>query len=104
MAAVGLRRCHSFGSIISLSRIVVGGHFLSDVVFAGVFTFLIVWVLYAIIYRWKPTRLDDNKIEKALERFSAYIGIIYRLISRRTYSWPTRPPSSDAAAGDFLIE
>jgi lipid A 4'-phosphatase len=74
----------AFGSIISLSRIAVGGHFLSDVIFAGVFTFLIVWLLYAIIYRWKPTRLDDYTIEKALERFCAYTGIIYRRMSRGT--------------------
>lgn len=62
----------AFGSIISTSRIMAGGHFLSDTIFAGVFTFLVIWLLHAVIYRWKVTQLDDNAIETALESFSAY--------------------------------
>ena len=31
-----------------------GAHFPSDVIFAGIFTFLIVWIVYALIYRWPP--------------------------------------------------
>jgi membrane-associated phospholipid phosphatase len=53
-------------------RVMAGGHFVSDVIFAGVFTFLIVWVMYALIYRWKRTALTgftDGEIEGALERF-----------------------------------
>ncbi len=61
----------AFGSIISMERILMGGHFLSDTIFAGVFTFLIIWLLYAIIYRWRHKRNDDKAIEDALERFSA---------------------------------
>ena len=45
-----------------------GGHFVSDAIFAGVFTFLIVWLVYALIYRWPRTRLTDEAIERALER------------------------------------
>jgi lipid A 4'-phosphatase len=59
-----------FGTIVSLSRIVTGGHFLSDTVFAGLFTFVVIWILYAIIYRWRRTQLDDNAIETAIERMS----------------------------------
>jgi membrane-associated phospholipid phosphatase len=50
-------------------RIMAGGHFPSDIIFAGVFTFLIVWLAYAVIYRWR-TRLDDKQIESGLERIS----------------------------------
>lgn len=74
----------TFGSIISLARIVVAGHFLSDAIFAGVFTFLVVWILYAVIYRWKPTKLDDSTIENALERCSAHCRAIYCRIIRST--------------------
>ena len=48
-----------------------GGHFPSDTIFAGVFTFLIIWLAYALIYRWR-TRLDDKTIETALERVSIF--------------------------------
>jgi lipid A 4'-phosphatase len=74
----------TFGGIISLARMLVAGHFLSDAIFAGVFTFLIVWLLYAIIYRWKPTKLDDSTIEEALERCSAHCRTIYRRMIRST--------------------
>ena len=73
----------SFGTIISISRIVMGGHFLSDTIFAGVLTFLTIWLLYALLYRWKSTKLDDDTMEKALERLSAYCGTIYSRMTRR---------------------
>src|SRR6476646_3662050 len=65
-----------FGIMISVSRITRGGHFLSDTIFAGVFTFLIIWVMYAMIYRWQRTRLDDKAVEDELARFSIYCRTI----------------------------
>ena len=44
-----------------------GAHFLSDVVFSGVFTFLIIWTVHGLIYRWR-TRLTDAQVEQAVER------------------------------------
>ncbi len=49
-------------------RVMAGGHFVSDAIFAGVFTFLIVWLVYGLIYRWSRTKLTDEAIERALER------------------------------------
>jgi lipid A 4'-phosphatase len=42
-----------YGLLIGFVRMVVGGHFLSDVVFAGVFTALIVWLLHGWLFRWR---------------------------------------------------
>jgi membrane-associated phospholipid phosphatase len=53
---------------MAVLRVMAGGHFPSDVIFAGVFTFLIVWIVYALIYRWPRTRLLDDDVERALER------------------------------------
>ena len=39
-----------YGVAMSGLRIAVGGHFFTDVVFAGVFTFLIIWLAYRLIY------------------------------------------------------
>jgi len=62
----------TFGATISISRMITGGHFLSDVIFAGVFTFLIIWLVYALVYRWPSTQLDDAAVEKALAHISIY--------------------------------
>jgi membrane-associated phospholipid phosphatase len=76
-------RALAYGAALALTvfmaaiRIMAGGHFPSDTIFAGVFTFLIVWVAYALIYRWR-TRLDDKAVERGLERMS----IVRRLTAR----------------------
>ncbi|HTQ84380.1 MAG TPA: phosphatase PAP2 family protein [Pseudolabrys sp.] len=69
-------RALAYGAALALGvgmgvlRVMAGGHFVTDAVFAGVFTFLIVWVVYALIYRWAKTRLSDEAIEGAIEKFS----------------------------------
>ena len=68
-------RALAYGAALALTvfmaaiRIMAGGHFVSDTIFAGLFTFLIVWLGYALIYRWR-TRLDDKQVENILERIS----------------------------------
>ncbi len=57
-----------FGSAAGLLRLSGGAHFFSDVAFAGVFTFLIIWIVHGLIYRWRATRLSDEQIERAIER------------------------------------
>lgn len=75
----------AFGIATSLSRMIMGGHFTSDTIFAGVFTLLVVWLMYSLIYRWQYTRLDDKAIEAVLERFSRHCCfVIGRLGSRST--------------------
>ena len=58
----------AFGSAAGLLRLSGGAHFFSDVVFSGVFTFIIIWLAYALIYRWPATRLTDGHVERAIER------------------------------------
>jgi membrane-associated PAP2 superfamily phosphatase len=64
----------ALGAGMAAIRMLAGAHFFSDVVFAGVFTFLIIWIAYALIYRWPRTRLTDEAIERGLERISASIA------------------------------
>jgi len=58
----------TLGAGMAALRVMAGAHFVSDVAFAGVFTFLIVWLMHGLIYRWPRTRLSDDGIERALER------------------------------------
>jgi lipid A 4'-phosphatase len=68
----------ALGTGMAALRVAAGAHFLSDTVFAGVFTFLIIWVVHGLIYRWPGTRLSDETIEGVIERV-AMPG--YRLIA-----------------------
>lgn len=56
-----------FGLAMGVLRMTVGAHFFTDVVFAGVFMFLLIWTVHGLIYRWRPTRITDEAIERLLE-------------------------------------
>lgn len=58
----------ALGAGMGTIRVMAGAHFPSDVIFAGIFTFLIVWVTYAVIYRWRRTRFSDDDVERTIER------------------------------------
>jgi membrane-associated PAP2 superfamily phosphatase len=56
-----------FGAAVGLLRMAAGAHFFSDVVFAGVFTFLVIWLTHGWLYRWPRTRTTDEAVERVLE-------------------------------------
>lgn len=60
-----------FGLAVGALRVSGGGHFFTDVVFAGVLTFLVIWLVHGFLYRWRPTRLTDEGIERSIERIAA---------------------------------
>ena len=68
--AVAYGAALALGAGMAALRVMAGGHFVTDVMFAGIFTFLIVWIAYALIYRWRRTRLTDAGVERALERIA----------------------------------
>jgi len=69
-------RALAYGAALTLAagmaalRLAAGAHFFTDVFFAGVFTFLIIWVVHGLIFRWPRTRLTDEGVEHAIERFA----------------------------------
>jgi membrane-associated phospholipid phosphatase len=68
----------TLGAAMAALRLVAGAHFFSDAAFAGIFTFLIIWIVHGMIYRWPRTRLSDETIERRLERFSNMVAGIFR--------------------------
>jgi len=58
----------AFGAAVGLLRIAAGGHFFSDVVFAGVFMFLLIWTAHGLMFRWRATRMAEGSVERLLER------------------------------------
>jgi membrane-associated PAP2 superfamily phosphatase len=51
----------AFGVALGLVRAAGGGHFFSDVVFAGVFMFLLIWIMHGLLLRWWK---DNSKSAK----------------------------------------
>jgi membrane-associated PAP2 superfamily phosphatase len=68
--AVAYGAALTLGAGMAIARVMAGGHFPSDVIFAGVFTFLVIWIVYTLIYRWPRTRLSDGDVERAIESVS----------------------------------
>src|SRR6476659_4513056 len=58
-----------FGVITSGLRMAFGGHFFTDVAAAGLVTFLVIWLAYALLYRWPKTGFSDAQVEAALARW-----------------------------------
>jgi lipid A 4'-phosphatase len=65
-----------FGAAVGILRIGAGGHFFSDVVFAGVFVYLEIWAIYGLIYRWRNTPFTEAAIEAVLMRASEEIRVL----------------------------
>ncbi len=72
MAAYGAALALTAG--MAAIRIMAGGHFVSDTIFAGVFTFLIIWLAHALIYRWPRTRFTDERSSARLSGSRGPVG------------------------------
>ena len=64
-----------FGTAVGSLRVVFGRHFVTDVVFAGLITLLVVASLYRLLLA--PLRRNDPRLERSIERVSA---ALHRLI------------------------
>lgn len=80
----------AFGAGIGLLRMAGGGHFFTDVAFSGLFTFLIIWLVHALLFRAPGT--SDRAVERTLEWLVLPLhGSLRRLPPRRPA--PPPPPS-----------
>jgi lipid A 4'-phosphatase len=83
----------SFGTGVGLLRMAFGAHFLSDVAFAGVFMFLLIWIVHGLIYRWPRTRLSEEAVDGWLTRAAmrprqAIAALARKLLGRRSGGEP----------------
>jgi lipid A 4'-phosphatase len=58
-----------FGAVTSGLRMAFGGHFFTDVAISGLVSFFVIWLAYALIYRWPSTRLTNMHVEATLARW-----------------------------------
>jgi lipid A 4'-phosphatase len=73
----------AFGAGVGVLRMAGGGHFFSDVVFAGVFAFLIIWLAHGWLYRWPATAITDAAVERALETVALPVHRVFAWITAR---------------------
>jgi len=52
-----------FGLGTGLLRMSFGGHYASDVLIAGIVTFFVVWLCYAVLFRWRSFGWTDEGID-----------------------------------------
>jgi len=55
-----------FGTVTSLLRMAFGGHFFTDVAFAGLASFTVIWLCYALMYRWRREAFSNEAVERWL--------------------------------------
>jgi membrane-associated PAP2 superfamily phosphatase len=77
----------AFGTGIGVLRMAGGAHFFSDVVFAGVFMYLVVWAGHGLIYRWPATALSEASIEQLLTRAGEALAAMAAALARRIKTW-----------------
>ena len=73
----------AFGAAVGVLRMAGGAHFFTDVVFAGVFMYLIAWTVHGLIFRWRATRVDDGTIERPLARTGEAMRNALAALARR---------------------
>jgi lipid A 4'-phosphatase len=72
-----------FGTGVGALRIAAGAHFFSDVAFAGVFMYLLIWLAHGLIYRWAATRIGEGWIDNLLARAGESMGDSWSALWRR---------------------
>jgi membrane-associated PAP2 superfamily phosphatase len=83
LQAVAYGAALAFGIGLGVFRMAAGAHFFSDVMFAGVLTYLVVFTAHRLIYRWPATRLDEKALEDRLGQIGAWLRAIVRKAAGR---------------------
>jgi membrane-associated phospholipid phosphatase len=52
---------------VAFMRVLLGGHFLSDVIFSAIFTGLVIWAVHGLLFRWRISP-SDHAIDAWFER------------------------------------
>jgi lipid A 4'-phosphatase len=83
LQAVAYGAALTFGVALGAFRMAAGAHFFSDVVFAGVLMYLVIFTAHGLIYRWPATRLDEKALADRLGQIGERLsGAARRLAGR----------------------
>lgn len=87
-AAAGL-----YAATFAFIRLLAGGHFLSDVIFAGVFTGLVIWAAHGLLFRCGGILVTDQAIDSARDKCGwamtwLFAGVTRTRVARRDKAAP----------------
>jgi lipid A 4'-phosphatase len=80
-----------YGVVVAALRMLVGGHFLSDVIFAGIFTGLVIWAVHGLLFRWAATRPDDRALDAGFEKIGRMIIRFFAAFAPSREARPDKP-------------
>jgi membrane-associated PAP2 superfamily phosphatase len=63
IAAAGL-----YALFFGFIRLLASGHFLTDVIFAMVFTGLTIWAVHGFLFRWPATRTEEKTLDSRFDK------------------------------------
>ena len=66
-----------YGAAFAFIRLLVGGHFLSDVIFAVIFTGLVIWIVHGFVFRWPATSAEECTLNAVLAKFGRAIVRVF---------------------------
>jgi lipid A 4'-phosphatase len=70
-----------YATAIGFMRLLLGGHFLSDVLFAAIFTGLVIWTVHGVFLRWRALP-PDASIDPAFERVGSALRRAVAAVAR----------------------
>jgi len=83
LQAVAYGAALTFGLALGAFRMAAGAHFFSDVVFAGVLMYLVIFTAHGLIYRWPATRPDEKALEDGLGQAGDWLNDVLGNLTRR---------------------
>ncbi|HLK82096.1 MAG TPA: phosphatase PAP2 family protein [Xanthobacteraceae bacterium] len=86
LAAAGL-----YGIAFACIRLLAGGHFLSDVIFAAIFTGLVIWTVHGFLFRWPFSRVEEGALNAALEKLGRSAMRIFVSVAQSRGPRPDKP-------------
>jgi lipid A 4'-phosphatase len=81
-----------YGVSFAFIRLLASGHFLSDVIFAAIFTGLVIWAVHGFLLRWRATRIEEGALDSMLARFGR--AIVRPLLGRSRHAVRDPGPAS----------
>jgi lipid A 4'-phosphatase len=86
LAAAGL-----YGIAFASIRMLAGGHFLSDVIFAAIFTGLVIWTVHGFLFRWSATRVEESALNAMLEKLGRSVTRVFAAFAQSRGPRPDKP-------------
>lgn len=79
-----------------LMRVAFGRHFLSDVIAAGLVSYVVIWLMHGYLYRWPRTRWREEALDESLTR----LAMPAHRVARRALGLPAIAAHGGGAAKD----